>query len=447
MTGNDTIFALSSGAGRAAIAVLRISGERSSFVIRELTGQLPPARQLTVCSIRNPQTAELLDKGAVIWVPGPASVTGEDIAELHLHGSQAILIEVMSLLQAYPEVRPAEAGEFTRRAFANGKMDLIEVEGLSDLLEARTAGQRRQAMRQFSGSTSFTFEDWRQRLLGIRASIEAAVDFVDEPGVAELAERGLDADIKALSNDMDRALSGSAMSEFLREGVRVVLAGHPNTGKSSILNALVHRDVAIVSDRPGTTRDVIEVTLDMAGVPVIFTDTAGLRAEATDSIELEGIRRTHDRIDKADLLIWVSAPDVPGSAASAPGMRVDLRVVNKSDLEDSSLGHSRNDTEEPTVRTSTRTGAGMSDLLSNIKGLVDIRFGHMEDATIVSSRQKTIVKRSIRLLNDAISLQSGSLELKAECIRSAADEVGRLTGRVDVEEWLGAIFSRFCIGK
>jgi tRNA modification GTPase len=447
MTGSETIFALSSGSGRAAIAVVRLSGPQSSLVLEDLAGELPQARQLVLRNLRDPSSQEILDKCAVVWCPGPRSVTGEDVVELHLHGSPAVLAAVTDVLSRYSTLRPADAGEFSRRAFANGKLDLVEVEGLADLLEARTSAQLRQAMHQFSGSASSLFESWRAQLLEIRAGIEAAVDFSEEQGVAEAALSGIDENIRGLEAAMGQALAGSAMSEMVQEGVRVVLAGHPNTGKSSILNCLSRRDVAIVADEPGTTRDIIEVMMNLEGVPVILTDTAGLRSGVSDKIEAEGIRRSRNRIGGADLVLWVWAPDVPGSAEPDASIKVDLFVANKSDLETPRSGLIRNDIGMRGVEVSARTGAGILELTNHIKLLSHKKVPNEEPAAIVSARQKAITERSIRLLNDARSVTSASLELKAEYIRLACDEVGRLTGRVDVEEWLGAIFSRFCIGK
>lgn len=447
MTGSDTIFALSSGVGRVAIAVMRLSGPQSSLLLKDLAGSLPAPRHFSLCSLRDPGSGELLDKAAVVWCPGPQSVTGEDVVELHLHGSPAVLGAVFDVLRRYPLLRPADAGEFTRRAFANGKLDLVEVEGLADLLEARTSSQLRQAMQQFSGVASSVFDGWRSELLQIRAGIEAAVDFSDERGVAEAALESVGQQIQALEQKMQLSIDQSAVSEILRDGVRVVLAGYPNTGKSSILNLLARRDAAIVATRPGTTRDVIEVHMDLGGVPVILTDTAGLRLVTSDEIEAEGIRRSRHRIADANIVLWVSAPDVPGSAHPEAGIKVDLYVRNKSDLVDPGSKLFRNETEPPYLDVSAQTGSGSSELINYIRSLANEQVRAGDAALIVSARQKSIVERSIRLLNDACMVGSTNLELKAECIRLASDEVGRLTGRVDVEEWLGAIFNRFCIGK
>lgn len=441
MTAKDTIFALSSGAGRSAVSVIRVSGPACGSLLCSLIGRIPKPRELALRVVRHPRTGEQLDKALAVWLPAPGSFTGEDCAELHLHGSMAVVSAVMAAMSDHTSVRPAEAGEFTQRAFLNGKMDLVEAEGLADLLEARTAAQRRQALRQMSGTPSFTFDDWRQQLLLIRADIEAVVDFADEPGVAEEAAAGIDARIQDLLTHMTTAVERAAVGEAVRGGVNVVLAGLPNTGKSSLLNALARRDAAIVSDIPGTTRDTIEVSLDIMGIPVILTDTAGLRESVSDQVEREGVRRSELRIRNADILVWVWSSDVAGSAT--PAGEPSLVVQNKCDLESGLL---RNENPH-VVSLSTRSGNGIQEFIEQLSTLLQLRFGDVESSLLVSARQITAVRNSIRLLNEALAVSPGGLELKAEEIRLASEEIGRLTGKVGVEEWLGAIFSRFCIGK
>jgi len=444
MTAMDTIFALSSGAGRSAVAVIRISGPAASDVLAHVAGGKPAAREVALRTIRDPVTGEALDRGMVLWSPAPRSFTGEDCAELHLHGSAAVVGAVLKTLNGQRGLRPAEPGEFTRRAFLNGKMDLVEVEGLADLLQARTAGQRRQAFRQMSGMASSVFDAWRRQLLLIRANIEAVVDFADEPGVAEEAASGIDARISVLATEMSNALQQSAAAEVVRDGVRVVLAGRPNTGKSSLLNALARREAAIVSEIPGTTRDAIEISLDINGIPVNLTDTAGLRDGAADVVEEEGIRRSRTHIAEADIVVWVWSSDVPGSRTpdGVPG----LVVQNKADLDS---GLPRNDpmSDDRPLRVSTLTGEGISGLLQKLTAVLQYHYGDVESSLLVSARQTAAVQRSIRLLNDALAVPVEHLEIKAEQIRSSSEEIGRLTGRIGVEEWLGEIFSRFCIGK
>lgn len=442
MTAMDTIFALSSGTGRSAVALLRISGPASAQILASMTGAVPAPRELALRAIRDPRSGEILDQAIAVWLPAPRSFTGEDCAEFHLHGSPAVISAVLAALGRERSVRPAEPGEFTRRAFLNGKMDLVEVEGLADLLAARTSNQRRQAFRQMSGGASTVFESWRRQLLLIRADIEAVVDFADEPGVAEEAAPGIDARIRALLLEMSESLSRASTAEIVRDGVRVVIAGRPNTGKSSLLNALAQRDAAIVSDLPGTTRDAIEVLLDIRGVPVILTDTAGLRTEISDEVEEEGVRRSRRHIAAADVVVWLWSADIAGSE-TPEGASPDLMVQNKVDLE---LRLPRNG-ESACLMISTRTGVGMSALIEALSVILAHRYGDVESSLLVSARQTAAAQNSIRFLNDALGHSTGQLELKAEDIRRASDEIGRLTGKLDVEEWLGAIFSRFCIGK
>ncbi len=445
MISSDTIYALSSGVGRAGIAVIRLSGCGCAALLEAIAGPLPAPREFAVRILRDIASDELLDRGVVVWLPGPRSFTGEDCAELHVHGSPAVISAVLSVLSLQTGVRPADPGEFTRRAFVNGKMDLVEIEGLADLLEARTVSQRRQAMQQMSGDASSVFDQWRLNLLWIRADIEAVVDFVDEPGVADAAAAGIHRRIESALAEISDALDRSSTAEVVRDGVRVVLAGQPNTGKSSLLNALARRNAAIVSSIPGTTRDSIEVTLDVMGIPVVLTDTAGIRDPAGDTIEEEGIRRAQAHIAGADILVWVSSPDVPGSGKPDLSARPDILVWNKIDLQEQS-GLPRNDST-PTVMVSTKTGEGLPYLISTLAELLRRRYGNGESALIVSARQKLVATRVYEHLTMALTLGADALELKAEEIRRASDEISRLTGRVDVEEWLGAIFSRFCIGK
>jgi tRNA modification GTPase len=349
----------------------------------------------------------------------------------------------MAALASHEGVRPAEPGEFTRRALLNGKLDLVEVEGLADLLEAHTAKQRRQAFRQMSGAASSVIETWREQLVLIRADIEAVVDFIDEPGVAEEAAPGIDARIRSLRDQIGETIDRAGIAEVIRDGVRVVLAGMPNTGKSSLLNMLAKREAAIVSDVPGTTRDTIEVFLDLNSLPVILTDTAGLREKVSDPVEEEGIRRSRRRISDADIVVWIWSADVMGSD-TPDGITPDITAQNKCDLD---LGLTRNEDTGAELRISTRTGHGISAFIEQLSVLLGQRFGLEEPSVLVSERQIIAAQKSIRFLNDALEVSASQLELKAEEIRRASNEIGRLTGKVDVEEWLGAIFSRFCIGK
>lgn len=445
----DTIYALSSGIAVSAVAVVRLSGARTSAVLRALTlSRLPEARRFSVRSLYDPQSGEILDEAVVIWSPGPASFTGEDMGELHLHGSRAVVAGVLAALGRFENVRAAEPGEFTRRALLNGRMDAVEVEGLADLLEAQTERQRRQALGQLRGASSAVFEGWRERLVGLRALVEAAVDFADEEGVAAGAVSRIAGEIAALRMLFSEAVEQSVQAETVRHGVKVVLCGLPNTGKSSLLNAIARRDVALVSDIAGTTRDVIEVPISLGGMAVVLSDTAGLRRDASDLVERAGIERTWRELAGADVVIWVAASDIPESMTIPDDVRPDLVVVGKADLDDEHSIQMRNDGHvSPRLRISAREGTGIPLLLGQLQEIVSGRFPSVIDPLITTARQREALKAAMGGLDRASGYGPDSLERMAEEIRSATDAIGRLTGRVDVEEWLGAIFSRFCIGK
>ncbi len=305
MSAGDSIFALSSAPGRAAVAVVRISGPAAGAALAAMTGRdLPPPRRGVLRRVRDPLDEETLDHALVLWIPGPGSETGEDVAELQLHGAPSVVAGVLQALGRLPGLRPAEAGEFTRRAFDNGRIDLTAVEGLADLIAAETAVQRRQALQQAGGALGRQAEAWQERLLRLLASLEAVIDFPDEDLPADAAA-GLAGACAALAGEMAAALAGAARGERLRQGLRVVLLGPPNAGKSTLLNALAGRDAAIVAATPGTTRDVLELSLDLAGLPVTLVDTAGLRAASDDAVELEGMRRSRLQAAAGDILLWL----------------------------------------------------------------------------------------------------------------------------------------------
>jgi tRNA modification GTPase len=361
----DTIFALASGRGRAGVAVIRISGPGAGDALRGLTGAgLPTPRRATLRRMVVPGTGELLDRGLVLWFPGPASYTGEDMAELHLHGGMAVIGGVVEVLAGMPRTRPAEPGEFTRRAFLAGKLDLTEAEGVADLVAAETAAQRRQALRQADGALARLYDGWRTRLMRALAHVEASIDFADEDLPADLAAGAGDV-IAALELEMRRHLEDSHRGERLREGVSIAIIGPPNAGKSTLLNRLAQRDAAIVSPIAGTTRDVIDIDIDLGGYPVRIADTAGLR-ETDDVIEAEGVRRAERRAAHADLKVVVldatSWPDVDPATRAA----IDpdsLLLLNKCDLrpiKDAELGGRR------VTSMSLETGAGVVGVLQAI---------------------------------------------------------------------------------
>ena len=315
----DTIFALSSGRPPAAIAVVRISGSRAGEALKALIGKVPAPREAALARVRDPASGEIIDQALALWFPGPNSETGEDVAELQLHGGGAVIAATLAALSRLPGLRPAEAGEFTRRAFENGKLDLTAVEGLADLVAAETEGQRRQALRQLQGALGAPAESWRQRLIQALALVEARIDFSDEADVPEDLLAPALAIARELEGEIAAALADGRRGERLREGLTVAIAGPPNAGKSTLLNRIARREAAIVSPYAGTTRDVIEVHLDLGGWPVTLLDTAGIR-ETGDPVEMEGVRRARDRAQGADLVLWVvDAGEAGAKNAAAEG--------------------------------------------------------------------------------------------------------------------------------
>jgi tRNA modification GTPase len=446
MADTSTIFALSSGQGRAGLAVIRLSGPAAGNALDAVVGARPKPRFAALRLIRDPRSKELLDQGLALWFPGPRSETGEDMAELHVHGGRAVIAGVLEALGKIEGCRLAEPGEFARRAFENGKLDLTGVEGLADLVEAETAAQRRQALGQAGGGLFRLYEGWRQRLVGAMAQIEAAIDFSDEPDVATGTANKARNEIKALAHDIAQHLDDNRRGELLREGFRVVLAGPPNVGKSSLLNAFAQRDVAIVSEEPGTTRDVIEVRLDLEGLPVVISDTAGLR-DAPGKIEQEGMRRTLKRAREAELILWIIDVTAPPAHVpeelSAQADRV-WPVANKMDLLPQGILHPLPD---GALGISALTGHGVNTLTRRLTSFVRARLGEGEAPALTQARHRQQLERTMAPLRSFLGAPMTELELRAEDLRRAAQALGRLTGAVDVEDVLGEIFGRFCIGK
>lgn len=448
MNENDTIFALASGAGRAGIAVIRLSGPASGGALKSLSGGgLPSPRQATRASFRDPENKQsVLDDGLVLWFPSPASFTGEDVAELHVHGGPAVISVILAAIGALPGLRPAEAGEFSRRAFENGKFDLTAAEGLADLIAAETEAQRRQAQRQSGGELGRLYDGWARRLVRAQALTEADIDFSDEDIPDDLVGEALAA-VTALDKEMAAHLDDAHRSERLRAGLYLAIVGPPNAGKSSLLNRLARRDAAIVSDIAGTTRDVIDVHLDLGGYPVIAADTAGLR-EARDSIESEGVRRARERAGDADMKLAVfDATDLEtagGLDALTLGLIDDdtFVVLNKCDLATASLPDEIR--RRPAFPLSAKTGAGLDALLDALQGAAAARMAG-EGAGLTRQRHRAALTACRLALGRAMA--AAEPELIGEDLRLASRELGRITGRVDVEDLLDLIFSEFCIGK
>jgi tRNA modification GTPase len=444
--GTDTIAALSSGPGKAGVAVVRVSGPLAGPALRELAGGRPPARHAALRNLIDPATMAVIDRGLVLWFPGPASFTGEDMAELHAHGGRAVVAGVLGALRSLG-VRLAEPGEFARRAFENGKLDLTQAEGLADLIDAETEAQRRQAQRQAEGVLGRFYEGWRERLIRAMALVEAAIDFSDEGDVAGDAVRQADEAVKALLGEIHGHLDDSHRGEILREGYCVVLAGAPNVGKSSLLNALARRDAAIVSAEPGTTRDPIEVRLDLGGLPVIVCDTAGLRDAPEGDIEREGMRRALARGHDADLVVWLidaTAPVVEPAAALADGLARLLKVVNKADAapEAERLAQSLG-----ALAISARSGSGIDRLTDVLAGLAAEAIAPSEAPALTQFRHRAALEDCQFHLRRYLGSPERGAELRAEDLRQAAAALGRITGRVDAEDVIDQVFARFCIGK
>lgn len=429
-----TIVAVSSGSGRAGVAVVRISGPRVRFVLETFAGLVPKPRHATLRPLRD-GSGEVIDMALILFFPTPASFTGEDVAEFHVHGSRAVLAALLSALTALSGLRLAEPGEFTRRAFEAGKLDLAAVEGLADLIDSETEWQRKQALRQMEGSLGRAAEAWREKLITAMALLEAEIDFSDEGDVSGPLMADAAAGVAEVLGGLKDALGSFRMGERVREGFVVVLAGPPNAGKSSLLNALARRDVAIVSPQPGTTRDVIEVRLDLAGFPATLVDTAGLR-ESADPIEAEGVRRALALAGKADLVLRLRSVDSPPNQIGSDSR--DLSLATKSDLPGW--------VEPGELAISVRTGEGLDLLLRTISE----RLGALatpEPALLTRERQRVAVADAAAALERVVSAGHGQAELLAEDIRIAVRALERLVGRIDVEDVLDQLFAGFCIGK
>jgi tRNA modification GTPase len=432
----DTIFALASGAGRAGIAVIRISGGQTRAALVRLGCGAPAPRTAARARFTHPIKGEVIDHGLLLWFAAPQSFTGEDVAELHIHGGRAVIEEMLAALASIAGLRMAEPGEFTRRAFEHGKMDLTQAEALADLVDAETNAQARQALRQMSGALKERYDGWRTQLIRAIAHLETVIDFPDEDLPADVAER-LWAGVRSLAAEIDTHLDDGGRGEVIREGLAVAIIGPPNAGKSSLLNALAGRDAAIVASSPGTTRDVIEVHLNLGGYAVTLADTAGLR-DAADAVEQEGIRRSLVRAEAADIKIAVFDGTTGRDAETAALVDANtLVVINKADLmtTPSEGGHA----------ISAKTGLGLTAFLGVLTDLVKTKVGGQAAAPLTRARHRQALEDCRAALGRA--LLAPLSELAAEDLRLGARALGRLTGRIDVEEILDVVFRDFCIGK
>jgi tRNA modification GTPase len=455
MVDRSTIFALSSGRPPAAIAVVRISGPRAGRALEWLSGRLPEPRKAALVRVRHPANGENIDEALALWFPAPQSETGEDVAELQLHGGQAVIAGVLNALATIEGCRLAEPGEFTRRAFENGKLDLTAVEALGDLIFAETPAQRRQAFRQLKGLIGDRAEIWRQRLIEALALVEARIDFSDEGDVPEdlIAPA---ADIaRGLRDEIAAVLADGKRGERLREGLVVAIAGLPNAGKSTLFNRLARREAAIVSPYAGTTRDVIEVHLDVDGYPITILDTAGIR-DSNEPVEQEGVRRARARAAEADLILWVidlsadgrTSEQVRQLSKSAPHWL----IKNKIDLlrSDRVPQVAEKNERKFIFSLSATKGEGIDALVAALAQFAADYFAGGESAVITRARHREALEQTVSALDRALAETAGRNsreELIAEELRQASSALGRLTGRVDVEDVLDKIFRDFCIGK
>jgi tRNA modification GTPase len=440
-----TIFAPATAPGRGGVAIVRVSGPLAGTALTALTGRpLPAPRMATFVRLTVSETGEFLDQGLVLWFPAPHSFTGEDVAEFHVHGGRAVIAGVIDALARLPGLRIAEPGEFSRRGFENGKFDLTAAEAIADLVDADTAAQRRQALRQMEGELGRLYDGWRHRLTRALAHLEADIDFPDEDlpeGVAVMVRP----ELEALADEIASHLNDNRRGERLRDGIHISILGAPNAGKSSLLNVLARREAAIVSERAGTTRDVVEVHLDLGGFPVVLADTAGLR-EAADEIESEGIRRALDRAANADLKLAVfdatSLPELDAQTMAVVDGQT-LVVLNKVDR--SSGAMVREIAGRAAMPVSARTGEGLAGLLRTLTDAVRSRFEAPGVPALTRARHRGALEECAASLQRAMNADLP--ELAAEDVRLASRALGRITGRVDVEDLLDVIFRDFCIGK
>lgn len=427
------IFAVSSGTVPAGVAVVRVSGPAAGDALRLVTGTGPIAeRKAQVRTLADISTGDQIDQALVLWFPAPHSYTGENSVEFQIHGGRAVTAALLAALGRIPGFRPAEPGEFTRRAVENGRLDLTRAEAIADLIAAETEAQRKAALRQFQGALAHLYQDWRVRLIRAAGWIEANIDFADEElpaGVWEESRRQL----VNLVSGMRSELAGGRRGEIIREGFQVAVIGPPNAGKSSLVNALARRDVAIVSEQPGTTRDIIETRLDLAGYAVVLADTAGLR-DSSDVVEQEGIRRARNRAAEADFTMLVS--DAAEGVRPELGIKADLEVWNKADL----IAH------RIPGRTyiSAKTGEGLGELVELLSRAASEQVGG-EPPLLTRTRHLYSVTEAVQAIEAA--LNESEPELVAEQIRIALRALGRITGAVDLDDLLDVVFRDFCIGK
>jgi tRNA modification GTPase len=431
----DTVFALATAPGRAALAIVRLSGPRVRFAVETLAGSCPPPRRASLRRLRD-EAGAVIDEAIVLFLPAPASPTGEDVGELHIHGGRAVTVAVLDRLGALPGLRPARPGEFSRRAVENGRLDLTSAEGIADLVAAETSAQRRQAVAQAGGGLERAARDWRATLLRALALLEAEIDFPDEDDVPA-QRQAVAAMLRELDGAIRSTLADAERGERLREGARIVIAGPANAGKSTLLNALAAREVAIVTPVAGTTRDLLDVALDLDGYPAVLTDTAGIRP-TDDFVERIGVERARQAADGADIVLWLQPVDRPGETPPELGGATVVVVSSKADL---------GTAPDRTLPVSAATGEGLSTLRARLAELVGERLGGSEPALVTRARHREELATVLDEIAVVLAEPDLPIEFAAEHVRRAVGAIGRLTGAVDLDEVFDLIFSEFCIGK
>lgn len=435
---HDTIFALSSGRLPSGVAVLRISGPQTRFTVETICGKLPNPRKAVYCHFKD-TLGDVLDSGLVLFFEGPKSFTGEDCAEFHIHGGIAVVEKFLETLSEFKNCRLAEAGEFTRRAFANGKMDLTMAEGLADLISSETETQRRLAQQVASGVQRNLYMEWRQKIIQARAFIEAELDFADEGDVPGSVSDRVWREMESLAELIQKHIEDGKRGAMLRDGFHVVIIGAPNAGKSSLMNLLAARDVAIISDEAGTTRDLLEVKLNLNGVATYVTDTAGIR-ETEGIVEKIGIQRARDKATEADLILYIEDASDPVSVDTFEFNAEKWSIGNKIDLISTGV-------KNYNYAISTKNGEGINTLLQNLSATITERTKLQNDVAPTRRRHIDLLNNCKREIQTAYSNNALPLELRAENLRHASQYLGRITGDVDVEDILDVVFSQFCIGK
>jgi tRNA modification GTPase len=442
-----TIFALSTGPGVSGVAIVRISGPEASNVIESLTGkEVPKPRMATLRKINNTNTSELIDEGIIIWFPGPESYTGEDMAEIHIHGGKAVILALQNEISKNKNCRLAEPGEFTKLAFLNGKINLLKAESLADLISAETEIQRLQAVKIMKGKSSVKFNELREKLLKLLSFVEAKIDFPEEELPDENIKK-LKKDSTEVLNEIKKILDDQRVGEMIREGFKIAIVGPTNAGKSSLLNNLSNREVAIVSEIAGTTRDVVETHLNIDGYPVIISDTAGIR-ESKDEIEKKGIKLSLNKAENADLkLVVVDAKSVVLSGFLNDLLKNNaILVINKSDLLKDKLDDQV--TKFDHVLISLKENSNIDQLISKIKNNLKNKFVSADDILITRERHRQHLDQCVDHLNNFLKKNDKKdFDKAAEDLRLATRHLGMIVGKVDVEEILGSIFNDFCIGK